>query len=198
MKQKNSIVVRISQELPSYTNSKNEVVPERSYAAEFTDETVEEITTEKAANFLHLNVLRTLRLAELEKQDTFKLSKPVIVAMAINGKEGQMTTKLSLNYERWVKLLETAPEHIGIMFTKITNVGRLTDGEASKFVGKKDQLKEINGETHVVSRIVFTGKKTVLAPKKLKAADEKLELPAPPAEMVEAPVNNFLTEESEK
>jgi hypothetical protein len=177
---KNTVKVVISQKLPKIVNAEGTVTKdERNYEATFEDETSQELTSEKVGNFVTLSFLKTMRLEQLQGNDTFKTSKPIEIKVIINGKEGKMKTKISLNPQRFQKAIENSPELIATVFTKQTNIGRLTNSEMRKFIGTESFTHEVGGEIVTTERVVFAGSKTVLA-NKIEAAQK--------AETVEVPV----------
>lgn len=171
---KNKVKVVVSQTIPAYTNNKGVVVEERNYSFEASDETVQDITAEKAGNFLMLNLLKFIELQKLQTQDTFKLSKPIDVSLTVNGKEGKSKMRVSLNRERFEHAFYNAPLILANVFTKVTNIGSLTNSEAQKFMKILPAITN-DGETVQAERICFAGGSTLLAKRIEKI--ETIEIP---------------------
>lgn len=187
-RQTNKVSVKITQTLPSYVKPNGETVQERNYSFEHSDETKMDITAGNLSNFLLINLLRFMEIARLSGQDTFKLSKPMQVQIKVNDKEGMIQTqKLSMNPERFEKIMQNEPHLMAAIFTPTTNIGKLNDSEAKKFIGVRDIVTtDTNGETVIRQRIAFAGKNTVIAKAIKKMKEQPLpELPAIPAENVE-------------
>lgn len=134
MRTKNVVTVRFLQDLSYVTNSrmKDDVeVPGKlvqfSNDAEFSSETLRDISAENVAAFAIAKVEHFIAMSRLQGKQGFKLNKPIVFSLKVNNSKAEtFELKMSLSIPRLQKTLERSPEAIARAFSHFENVADST------------------------------------------------------------------------
>lgn len=135
MKQKNKVMLIITQNIPQVVKEGGVIIPAFSNKVEFSSETVQPVTAENVASLAIVALNHYMKVERLQSNTGFKLSKPLTMEMIVNGRSGTIDKlKFTMNAERLAKKLESAPELVAAVFTSLPNVGGLTANKALNFM----------------------------------------------------------------
>jgi|GEM_PF-6415235 len=144
MRTTNKVSVRFSQDLsyvgPSRKGKDGVVKPGRliTFGNEmvFSDETEEEVTAENVGSWAVAKVGHALKLMRLQGKTGFKISKPIVMEVTINGKRVELSYwKMSLNLDRIERIMGKSPELLAYAFTGYKhNVSKSTAKDGFAFL----------------------------------------------------------------
>lgn len=138
--QKNDVVVKISQHIPSYVNKAGNTILPFDNEVEFRSASVQETTAENVAIFAMCSLKKYLTIKRLQGKIGFKMSKDVKIEIAVNNKVGETEMKFSLNLDRMQRAFEKSPTLVAAVFTSVPNHGGLTVAKGLKWAGMEGKL----------------------------------------------------------
>jgi hypothetical protein len=152
----NTVIVTMSQNL-SRINKAGELVTFNEQQT-FKSTTIREVNSHNVALWVMTVLRQFVKLARLQGKDGFKLSKPIVMAVEVNGRklhvkttgEESVSFKFTLSLKRIENMLDKYPELLKVAFAPTPNIGGITAGQVRDYFNgakslifakaKKDEL----------------------------------------------------------